>query len=102
MTTSDRIVRAATVLVALVLLGISLPRSQTQTTYGSIVGNVRDSSGAAMPNVAVTVTNEANGEQFKQLTNPVGAYAFTTLFPGVYKIHAQMTGFESIDIQNIH
>ncbi len=76
-------------------------RAMAQVTYASIVGNIRDPSGAAIPNVAVTVTNQATGEQFKQPTNLVGAYAFTTLFPGVYRIHAEMTGFQSVDIQDI-
>jgi hypothetical protein len=76
-------------------------QAKAQVTYASIVGNVRDSSGAAMPNVAVTITNQATGDQFKQPTNPVGAYAFTTLFPGIYKIHAEMKGFQSIGIENI-
>jgi hypothetical protein len=76
-------------------------QARAQVTYASIVGNVRDPSGAAIPNVTVTVTNQATGEEFKQPTNLVGAYAFTTLFPGVYRIHAEMTGFQSLDIENI-
>lgn len=76
-------------------------QAKAQVTYASIVGNVRDASGAVMPNVAITITNQSTGEQFKQPTNPAGAYAFTTLFPGMYKIHAEMAGFQSIDIENI-
>jgi len=76
-------------------------QAKAQVTYASIVGNIRDSSGAAMPDVAVTITNQATGIQLKQPTNPVGAYAFTTLFPGVYRIHAEMKGFQSIDMENI-
>ena len=86
---------------AVLLLCGFASHAKAQVTYASIVGNVRDSSGAVMPNVPVTITNQNTGEQFKQPTNEAGAYAFTTLFPGVYKIHAEMPGFQAIDIENI-
>ena len=86
--------------ILLIVFGFESP-AKAQVTYASIVGNVRDASGAVMPNVPVTITNQSTGEQFKQSTNPTGAYAFTTLFPGVYKIHAEMPGFQAIDIENI-
>ena len=100
MKTTKRDRAGLAVTVVLLIAGFASP-ANAQVTYGSIVGNVRDTSAAAMPNVAITITNQGTGEQFHQSTNPVGAYAFTTLFPGVYKIHAEMTGFESIDIENI-
>jgi len=98
---SKGIVGYATIVCALVLLGISLTRSYAQTTYATIVGTVRDPSAAVMPGVTVTVTNDATGEKHTQPTNEVGAYAFTTLFPGTYSIHAEMSGFRPIDIRAI-
>lgn len=75
--------------------------SQAQTTYGSIVGNARDPSRAAIPGVTVAVTNDGTGVTYTQLTNELGAYGFTTLFPGVYSIHAEKTAFRSINIRHI-
>jgi len=74
------------VAVSLVLIAaLPLP---AQTTYGKIVGNVRDSSDSVMAGVQVAVTNDATGESYTQLTNELGAYAFNTLIPGAYTIKA--------------
>jgi Carboxypeptidase regulatory-like domain len=72
-----------------------------QTTYGSIVGTARDPSGAVIPGVQVIVRNLGTDAQVSQPTNTVGAYSFTALFPGRYAIHAQMKGFQSVDITGI-
>ena len=93
--------RAGLAIGVLLLIGGFASPARPQVTYGSIVGNVRDVSGAMMAGVRVTISNQDTGEDFKQLTNLSGAYAFTTLFPGVYSIHAEMTGFRAIDIRDV-
>ena len=87
--------------IALTLLVGSTPRCEAQTSYGSIVGTARDASGAALVGTHVTVTNVATAVKATQVTNDVGAYSFTTLFPGRYNIHAEMQGFQSVDIRDI-
>jgi hypothetical protein len=49
----------------------------------------------------VTVTNEATGITSTESTNELGAYSFTTLVPGRYRINAELTGFRPIDIRGI-
>ena len=93
--------RAGILSCALLLASGMFFRCEAQTTYGSVVGTARDPSGAVVVGAHVTVTNEATGVKATQDTNDVGAYAFTTLFPGRYTIHAEMHGFQSVDIQNI-
>src|SRR6266852_222869 len=72
-----------------------------QTTYGSIVGTARDASGAVVAGVQVTVTNQATGVKVAQSTNELGAYAFTTLFPGSYAVHAELSGFRPVEVSGI-
>src|SRR6185312_630474 len=79
----------------------AVSRCSAQTTYGSIVGTARDTTGAVMSGIPVIVTNEATGVKATQLTNDVGSYSFTTLFPGKYSIHAEMKGFRPVDITGI-
>jgi hypothetical protein len=86
---------------ALLLASGMFFRCEAQTTYGSIVGTARDPSGAVIVGAQVTVTNVATGVKATQATNDVGAYSFTTLFPGPYTIHAEMHGFQSVDIRDI-
>jgi len=86
---------------ALLLVSGMFFRCEAQTTYGSIVGTASDPSGAVLVGTHVTVTNVGTGVRATQVTNDVGAYAFTTLFPGQYTIHAELVGFQSLDISDI-
>jgi hypothetical protein len=72
-----------------------------QTNYASIVGTARDATGAVVPNIIVTVTSVATGTILQETTSTIGAYAFTTLIPGEYRIHAEMSGFRAVDISGI-
>jgi hypothetical protein len=77
------------------------PGLKSQTTYGQVEGNVLDSQGAIISGVKVTVTNEATGERYSQLSNEAGVYSFHTLIPGTYQVHVEMTGFRPVDIRGI-
>lgn len=91
---------AGTLAIALLCL-VPLPSSYGQATYGSIVGTATDPTGASIPNVEVTVTNEDTGVAQTRATNELGSYSFTTLFPGSYAIHAVASGFRPVDIRQI-
>jgi hypothetical protein len=96
-------IRQKVVLLAtlIVLAGLMPVCVQGQTTYGALVGTARDVTGAVVPGVAVTATNEATNTIAKETTNGVGAYSFNTLIPGNYRIHAELGGFRSVDISGI-
>jgi hypothetical protein len=65
-----------------------------QSTYGSIDGAVTDSSGAAVPDAQVTLTNLGTSEKRTQTTSSDGLYSFVNLFPGRYKVDVEKTGFK--------
>ena len=65
---------------------------RAQTT-GGLTGVLTDSSGAAMPQVKVTLLNTETAAQRELSTNNQGIYSFTTLPPGVYKLTFQRDGF---------
>ncbi|MDX6462989.1 MAG: hypothetical protein QOE55_6686 [Acidobacteriaceae bacterium] len=65
-----------------------------QTTTGSIVGTVTDSSGAAVTGANVTLTSTATGEGHSATTDASGNYQFVLLPPGVYKIDMEGAGFK--------
>jgi hypothetical protein len=44
-----------------------------QSTTGSIIGTVRDSTGGALPGVTVTAVNQANGATRETITDELGA-----------------------------
>ena len=59
------------VYVALILHVLVTP-IRSQTVVAEVVGEVRDATGNVLPNVAVTLTNEATGLQTKLTTNDAG------------------------------
>ena len=68
-----------------------------QVIHGSIYGTVTDSTGAAIPNATVTVTDTSKGTSVQVTTNQDGEYLVTNLIPDVYGIKASATGFGSVD-----
>jgi outer membrane receptor protein involved in Fe transport len=65
-----------------------------QGTGGRILGRVADSSGAVLPNVNVTITNEATGASSTATTNAGGEYGFPQVAVGMYRIEFDLAGFK--------
>ncbi|HEY3936080.1 MAG TPA: carboxypeptidase regulatory-like domain-containing protein [Bryobacteraceae bacterium] len=82
---------ALRVVAPLLLLASS---AHTQSDYGSIVGFVRDSSGAVIPQIAITIKNEATGTEVKAVTNDAGYYVASNLPPSLYTIVVDAAGFK--------
>src|SRR5262249_34378200 len=64
-----------------------------QTLYGSVIGNVTDSSGAVVPAATVQVGNTATGFVRETLTNERGIYSFSDLQPGTYEVRVSAPSF---------
>src|SRR5687767_410652 len=79
---------------AILLIAISIPG--WSQTFGDISGEVRDTSGAAIPGVQLTITNVATGASRSVVTNEVGLYSVPALPPGTYTVKAEKTGFKSV------
>ncbi len=75
-------------------LVISTPL-QAQVLYGSLVGNVRDQTGAAIPGADVVVINQQTNRTRQTITNETGGYGFNTLRSGdLYTLQVNMPGFK--------
>src|SRR5580698_10959779 len=72
-----------------------------QYDNGSLVGTIRDSSGAAVPGAVVTVTNNATAVAARATTNGEGDYELPSLHVGVYTISAKASGFTDAVANNI-
>ncbi len=68
----------------------------SQTTFGSMVGNVTDPSGAAVANTPVTLTNLGTNEKRTDSTNADGLYQFVNLPPGQYSVEVTKPGFKRV------
>ncbi len=89
---SSRQYRFLTVLVC--LLGLSGIGAWAQTVRGSLAGNITDSSGAAIPDAAVSATNEASGVAVNTQSTSAGSYRFTELPLGKYDVTVTKQGFQ--------
>lgn len=67
--------------------------SNAQTFYGSVSGIVKDSDGAVISDVAVTVHETNTATEYKTVTNKSGAYRVSFLKPGSYTIQFDRDGF---------
>ncbi len=81
---------------AAVLMG-GVAHAQSAAT-ADILGDVTDPSGAAVPNVTVTLTNLDTQDTRTQNTNASGAYTFSNLNPGRYKVVIKASGFETLSV----
>ena len=79
-----------------------LPAGATaQFENGSIVGTVRDSSGAVVPEATVTVTNTATGIVSTRTSNETGDFEVPALRVGQYNIAVSKAGFATAAATNI-
>jgi hypothetical protein len=88
-------------LAVLAVILAASPRVNAQVLYGSIVGDVRDSSGAAIPGAQVVVVNNGTGLERRGATDPVGHFNFADLPAGVYSLKATQAGFKAFEQKTV-
>src|SRR6478672_6132427 len=77
----------------LVILASFVPSANSQTLYGSLLGNVSDPSGAAVPGAKVSAVNEETGFTRESVANDRGAYSFADLHAGRYTVSVNSGSF---------
>ncbi|MFN7928625.1 MAG: carboxypeptidase-like regulatory domain-containing protein [Blastocatellia bacterium] len=81
--------------LTLLLLGcVMLGSSNAQVLYGSLTGTVTDQNGAVVSGAKVEVLNGATGVAQNAVTDDRGAFIFTNLLSGTYKITISATAFK--------
>src|SRR5690349_15919789 len=78
----------------LLCLALSVP-AFGQSTYATVSGTVADASGAVLPGLSVAATNTGTGVVTDVVTNESGAYNIASLIPGIYKVSAELPGFQT-------
>src|SRR5208337_2434321 len=81
-----------TILVVVLLISATVI-GFAQVDTGSLVGTVKDASGAVLPNVSVTATNVDTGVPTSAKTELSGNYVITPLHIGRYSVSVEVTGF---------
>jgi hypothetical protein len=89
------------VLIVVAIAGWSATSLWGQAIYGSIYGQVTDSSGAAIANATVTVKDVAKGTSVQVTTDSIGEYKVEHLIPDFYNVSVAAPGFRGAETQGI-
>jgi len=84
--------RMARLFVALVVCVLTM---WGQVYYSTLVGTVRDTSGATIPRASVTVTEISTGVTTSTYTDDSGDYRLESLRPGLYDVAVSSKGFKT-------
>src|SRR5882762_11082326 len=88
--------RVTVCLIAFLGLVVLIPASMWAQAYSSsLTGLVTDPSGAAVPAVAVKLTDVNKGYDYTAQSNESGRYLLRSLPPGTYRLTATATGFKA-------
>jgi hypothetical protein len=89
-------------LALLLVIGLcTAPIALAQSGSGSLSGRVNDASGATLPGVTVTATNDATGFNRTVVTDADGTYKFLSLPPGTYTVVSDLAGFGTVTTKNV-
>jgi Carboxypeptidase regulatory-like domain/TonB-dependent Receptor Plug Domain len=88
-------------LILLTVLQLAPYRLAAQALYGSLTGNVSDSSGVVVPDAAVIAVNMTTNESRATTSNASGGYSLTNLTAGEYTLTIAKTGFQRFLVNNI-
>jgi hypothetical protein len=88
--------------VAAFLLVLSFAAAASaQIDTGTILGRVVDSTGAVLPGVTVTASQEGTGIVATSVTNTSGEFIFPGLRVGTYAVSAELQGFRHVVQKNV-
>jgi hypothetical protein len=91
----------AFLLACFFIFGLTASRASAQAVFGSIIGTVTDSQGAAVVGAKVTVTSVKKSFAYDTTTNESGNYSVTHLIPDQYSIRVEAQGFKAYDVPSV-
>ena len=86
------LVRPAALLLGLAIMLLASPWAGAQVLYGSLTGTVTDKTGAVIPGVAITLTNQETGAVRGASADGSGNYLLLDVLPGTYSISVPAKG----------
>ena len=89
------------ILTVFLTTALALSVAFAQSTFGTILGTVRDQSGALMPGSAVTVENLGTSLRRAIVADERGSYNALNLEPGTYKVRIEVPGFQAAEYTDI-
>jgi hypothetical protein len=66
-----------------------------QSTFGTVLGTVKEGSGAVVPGAVVNLVNIGTNAKRSTITSDTGTFEFTSVEVGTYKVDIQAVGFQA-------
>jgi hypothetical protein len=88
-------------IVLFVFAFLGQPVALAQTTSATLTGTVFDSSGAVVPDAAVTLKNEASGDTRTTKSNGEGYFTFASVPPATYSVIVEKENFKTWQAKSI-
>ena len=85
----------------LVVCLTALPAAAQVRDTASLFGTITDAQGAVVPGARITINNAATGVSRSVVTDSSGAYVFSLMPVGSYKLTIEQTGFRKYERRNI-
>src|SRR5512140_3099438 len=92
------LLRRSAVVLLVTLIAVATAYAQTN---GRIIGQVNDPTGAVIPNVKVTLVNEATGASRTAETSKGGDFVLPEVPVGTYRLEFEAKGFKKSIRRNI-
>ncbi len=83
--------------LALTIVFLTPLKAEAQVLYGSIVGEVKDTTGASIPGATVTAVNKGTNLTRQGITDEAGRFTFTDLPTGMYSVKVSQQGFKTFE-----
>src|SRR5262245_50634823 len=93
--------RRTQVVVFLILIAFTCAVIDAQNITGSIVGQVSDASGSAVPGAAISAMNVDTGLTAQTNTDTSGSYSLPNLLAGPYEITVRKEGFQTTSVSRL-
>src|ERR1700678_1189305 len=79
---------------AALFAALLLSQLNGQSTSGTVLGTVKESSGAVVPGAMVTLTNTGTNAKATTVSNDTGGFQFVNVEVGKYKLDIEAAGFQ--------
>jgi hypothetical protein len=83
---------------ASLLMFFVMSSARAQSTFGSVVGTVQDTTQAVVPGATVTLHSLDDNSDRVATSNPTGDFEFVNLKPGRYSVNSKSSGFADAQV----
>ena len=83
-------------------LALNVQSAAAQAVSGTLLGTVTDNTGGVLPGAIVTITHIETGRVRTVTADENGEFAAPSLSTGTYSVKAELTGFKTVTLTEVH